>query len=172
MENGSLALSPLTFDINVFVGGLWSGSKQVIHPLNPSLDARVDGVACGSPTSVSPISSPPPPLRLSTPYSRPRVIRSPLLLPSLLPQYSSPSPFSFLFTRVHDLFLHPRYFMKRECTHYTASWRRSASPYPCNVIVSTPKRGKERSQVDTHTRTLMASSKMSSSPRRYFARIV
>lgn len=37
-----LALSPLTFDVNVFVGGLRPGSKQPIHPLNPIPRARSD----------------------------------------------------------------------------------------------------------------------------------
>lgn len=150
MENGSLALSPLTFDINVFVGGLWSGSKQVIHPLNPSLCARVDGVACGSPTSASPISPPLPPLRLSTPYSRPRVNRSPLPLLSLLPRRT---PLFRLHTRARSLSSFALLHETRMYARYIASWLRSASLYPCNVIVSTPKRGKERSQVETRVHT-------------------
>jgi len=116
------------------------------HPLNLSLGVRRDGGYRRLAHLRFAHLSPSPPLRLSTPYSRPRVIRSLLSLLSLL---SHLVPLSFPFTRVHDLFLYPCYFMKRECTRYTASWLRSAFPYPCNVIVSTPKRGKERSQVDT-----------------------
>lgn len=51
---GSAALSPLTFDINVFVGGLRPGSKQVIHPLNPPLVFVQTGMQFNHPSVLFP----------------------------------------------------------------------------------------------------------------------
>ena len=71
-EFGSAALSPLTFDINVFVGGLRPGSKQLIHPLNPPLVFVHTGMQFSRPSNpffTPPSARPPSRLPCSLPFS-------------------------------------------------------------------------------------------------------
>ena len=56
-RSGSAALSPLTFDINVFVGGLRPGSKQLIHPLNPPLVFVQTGMQFSHPFLTPPLAA-------------------------------------------------------------------------------------------------------------------
>lgn len=93
-SNGPLALSLLTFNINVFVGGLRLGSKQVIHPLYPSLLYTQTGMQLSYRYTLCSVTS---------------LLTFSLSLPLILP-----IPFLAL--------LRPSHFVKCERTRYTASW--------------------------------------------------